>query len=33
MFATFAIFPAIRKNKFPQIKIAANIFPQKFTPE
>ena len=22
----FAIFPAIRKNKFPQIKITANIF-------
>ena len=29
----FAIFPAIRKNKFPQIKISANIFPQKFSPE
>ena len=25
----FAIFPAIGKNKFPQIKITANIFPQK----
>ena len=25
----FAIFPAIRKNKFPQIKITANIFPAK----
>ena len=24
-----AIFPAIRKNKFPQIKISANIFPAK----
>ena len=24
-----AIFPAIRKNKFPQIKITANIFPAK----
>ena len=23
----FAIFPAVRKNKFPQIKITANIFP------
>ena len=22
----FAIFPAIRKNKFPQIKITANIY-------
>ena len=30
----FAIFPAIRKNKFPQIKITANIFPANiFTPE
>ena len=28
----FAIFPAIRKNKFPSIKITANIFLQKFTP-
>ena len=25
----FAIFPAIRKNKFSQIKITANIFPAK----
>ena len=25
----FTIFSAIRKNKFPQIKITANIFPQK----
>ena len=25
----FAICPAIRKNKFPQIKITANIFPTK----
>ena len=25
----FAIFPAIRKNKFPQIKITANNFPAK----
>ena len=25
----FAIFPAIGKNKFPQIKITANIFPKK----
>ena len=24
-----AVFPAIRKNKFPQIKITANIFPAK----
>ena len=29
----FAIFPAIGKNKFPQIEIIANIFPQKCTPE
>ena len=29
MFAIFAIFPAIHKNKFPQIKITANIFPVK----
>ena len=29
MFATFAIFLAIRKNKFPQIKITANSFPAK----
>ena len=34
MFAIFVIFPVIRKNKFPQIKITADIFlPQKFTPE
>ena len=25
----FAIFPAIRKRKFPQIKITENIFPTK----
>ena len=25
----FAIFPAIRKNTFPHIKITANIFPRK----
>ena len=25
----FAIFPAIRKNKFPQIKVTANIFTAK----
>ena len=25
----FAIFPTIRKNKFPQIKIITNIFPAK----
>ena len=25
----FAIFPAMRKNKIPQIKITANIFPAK----
>ena len=29
MFAVFAIFPAIRKNKFRQIKITVNIFPAK----
>ena len=29
MFAIFAIYPAIRKNKFQQIKITANIFPAK----
>ena len=29
----FTIFSAIRKNKFPQIEITANILPQKFTPE
>ena len=28
-FAIFAVFPAIRKNKFPQTKITANIFPAK----
>ena len=28
-FASFAIFQAIRKNKFPQIKNTANIFPAK----
>ena len=27
----FAIFSAIRKNKFPQIKITAKFFPQKFS--
>ena len=27
----FAIFPAIRKSKFPQIKITANIFPAKIS--
>ena len=26
----FAIFPGIRKNKLPQIKFTANIFPEKF---
>ena len=31
-FFFFAIFLAIRKSKFPQIKITGNIFPQKFTP-
>ena len=25
----FAVFPAIRKNKFPHIKITADIFPAK----
>ena len=29
IFAIFAVFPAIRKNKFPQIKIIAHIFPAK----
>ena len=29
----FAILPAIRENKFPQIEITANIFPQKVTPQ
>ena len=29
----FAIFPAIRKNKFPQIKITANIFTAKIYSE
>ena len=29
IFVIFAIFPAIRKNKFLQIKIIANIFPAK----
>ena len=33
IFAFCAIFPAIRKNKFPQIKITETFFPQKFTPE
>ena len=28
-FAIFAIFSAIRKNKFPQIKITASSFPTK----
>ena len=32
IFAIFAVFPAIRKNKFPQIKITANIFPAKIYP-
>ena len=29
IFGIFTIFSAIRKNKFPQIKIIANIFPPK----
>ena len=29
IFAFFAVFPAIRKNKFPQIKVTTNIFPAK----
>ena len=29
IFAIFAVFHAIRKNNFPQIKITANIFPAK----
>jgi len=32
IFAIFGVFSAIRKNKFPQNKITANFFPQKFTP-
>ena len=26
IFAIFAVFPAIRKSKFPQIQITTNIF-------
>ena len=33
LFAFFAIFPAISKNKLLQMKITATFFPQKFTPE
>ena len=29
----FEIFPAIRKNKFPQIKLTETFCPSKFTPE
>jgi len=29
IFAIFAVFPAIRKNKFPQIKIVGHTFPAK----
>ena len=29
IFAVFAVFSVIRKNKFPQIKMTANIFPAK----
>ena len=29
MFTIFAIFPAILKNMFTQIKITTNIFPEK----
>ena len=29
IFAIFGVFSAIRKNKFPQMKITANIFPAK----
>ena len=29
----FAIFPAMRKSKFPQIKITVTFFPQKYTLE
>jgi len=32
IFAIFAGFFAIRQNNFPQNKITANFFPQKFTP-
>ena len=31
IFSIFVIFPAIRKNKFPQIKITSNIFPAKIS--
>lgn len=29
--SNFCGFPAIRKNKFPQLKITAHIFPAKMT--
>ena len=32
-FCDFCGFQAIRKNKFPHIKITTNIYPQNFTPE
>ena len=31
IFSIFVIFPTIRKNKFPQIKITSNIFPAKIS--
>ena len=33
LFAILGVFLAIRKNKFPQIKLPQTFFPQKFTPE
>ena len=33
IFAIFAVFPAIHKNKFPQIEVTAHIFLQIFTAE
>ena len=32
IFASFAVFPAIHNNKFPQIKIIAHTFPVKINP-
>ena len=33
IFRIFAIFPGIRKNRFPPKKIPKTFFPQKFAPE
>ena len=33
IFAIFTVFPAIRKNKFPQKNNPQTFLPQKFTPE